>query len=75
MRRFARGESFDEQPVVDADSEALDFRAASESFKPVRNLARKDLQVLRLTTKHQGRMVPTVGGLLLFGRGEERERF
>ena len=32
LRRFARGESYDEQPMPGLDSEALDFRAASESF-------------------------------------------
>lgn len=34
LRRTARGESYDEQPMAGLDSEALDFRAASESFKP-----------------------------------------
>jgi ATP-dependent DNA helicase RecG len=42
LRRFARGEAFDEQPMPDLDSEALDFRAASESFAPVRTLRRTD---------------------------------
>ena len=32
LRRFARGETFDEQAMPECDSEALDFRAASESF-------------------------------------------
>lgn len=72
LRRFARGEAFDEQPLPDLDSEALDFRAASESFAPVRRIARRDLETLRLVTGHQGRKVPTVGGILLFGRGRER---
>ena len=72
LRRLVRGESFDEQPMPDADSEALDFRAASESFAAVRTLHRRDLATLRLTTDHQGRKVPTVGGLLLFGRERER---
>lgn len=72
MRRFARGESFDEQPMPELDSEALDFRAASESFAPVRDLTPTDLQTLRLVTEHQGRKVPTVGGVLLFGRDRER---
>src|SRR5436309_8397986 len=36
LRRFARGEGFDEQPLPELNSEALDFRAASESFAPVR---------------------------------------
>ncbi|MDP2955490.1 MAG: helix-turn-helix domain-containing protein, partial [Longimicrobiales bacterium] len=72
LRRFVRGEAFDEQPMPDLDSEALDFRAASESFAPVRTLARRDLLTLRLVTEYQGRNVPTVGGMLLFGRDRER---
>lgn len=72
LRRFARGEAFDEQPMPGFDSEALDFRPASESFAPVRKLARRDLETLRLVTGHQGRKVPTVGGILLFGRERER---
>ena len=72
LRRFARGEAFDEQPMPGLDSEGLDFRAASESFAPVRKLARRDLATLRLVTSHQGRDVPTVGGILLFGQARER---
>ena len=68
MRRFAIGESFDEWPMPEVNSEALDFRVASESFAPVRKLARGNLENLRLLTPHQGRLVPTVGGMLLFGR-------
>lgn len=72
FRRFARGEGFDEQAMPEVDSEDLDFRAASESFAPVRKLGRRDLDTLRLVTDHQGRKVPTVGGMLLFGRERER---
>lgn len=68
LRRFARGDAYDEQPLPALDSEAIDFRVASESFAPVRRLTRRDLQTLRLTTPYQGRIVPTVGGVLLFGR-------
>jgi ATP-dependent DNA helicase RecG len=72
LRRFTRGEGFDEQPMPELDSEALDFRAASESFRDVRKLTRRDLETLRFVTKHQGRVVPTVGGMLLFGIDRER---
>ncbi|MDQ7841380.1 MAG: hypothetical protein RDU83_10175 [bacterium] len=58
--------------MPDLDSEAIDFRAASESFAPVRALRRGDLVILRVTTRYQGRMVPTVGGVLLFSRDRER---
>ena len=46
--RSARGEALDERPMPELDSEALDFRAASESFAPVRKLTRADLETLRL---------------------------
>ena len=68
MRRSARHASFDEEPVVDLDSEAVDFRVASELFAGRRRLRRSDLASLGLTTSHQGRVVPTVGGVLLCGR-------
>jgi predicted HTH transcriptional regulator len=73
MRRYARQESFDEQPLPELNSEAIDFRVASELFAPRRKLRRADLRTLRLLTQHQGKEVPTVGGLLLFGRTAERQ--
>lgn len=72
MARYARQDSLDEQPMPELDSEAVDFRVASECFAPVRKLRRSDLRTLHLVTTHQGRTVPTVGGVLLFGvRREE----
>ncbi len=68
MRRFGQLETFDEQPIPELNSEALDFRAASELFAAIRKLAPSAFRNLRVTAKHQGREVPTVGGLLLFGR-------
>ncbi len=71
LGRLTRNESFDEQPMPALNSEAIDFRAASECFLPVRKLRRSDLPTLKLTVKHQGRWVPTVGGILLFGKDRE----
>ena len=68
MQRFAKGESFDERPMPALDSEALNFRVASELTSPVRKLTRRNIATLRLLTTHQARSVPTVGGLLLFGQ-------
>lgn len=67
-QRVARGQAYDEEPMIELDSEPIDFRAASESFARVRRLRRTDLQTLRLVTTHQGRRVPTIGGFLLFGQ-------
>jgi len=55
MRRYALGEGYDRQPMPELDSEAIDFRVASESFAPLRKLTRGDLATLRLTTPYQGR--------------------
>jgi predicted HTH transcriptional regulator len=71
LQRFARGQTYDEEPMADLDSEAIDFRAASASFARVRRLRRTDLQTLRLVTRHQGHHVPTIGGVLLFGKQRE----
>jgi len=65
-------DAFDEQPMPELDPEALDFRAASESFASVFKLVRRDLESVRLVTDHQGRKCPTVGRMLLFGAERER---
>jgi predicted HTH transcriptional regulator len=65
LKRWNRMDSFDEQAVPDLKSEAIDFRAASEFFAPYRQLTSQAWSTLRITTEHQGRQVPTIGGLLL----------
>ena len=55
-------------------SEAIDFRAASELFAPFRQLTTQAWSTLRVTTEHQWRQVPTIGGLLLFGK-DQFDRF
>lgn len=68
LSRYAQGRTFDEEPYPESKSEDIDFRAASESFRGIRDLRRGDLRTLRITTSYQGSVVPTVGGLLLFGK-------
>ena len=60
--------AFDEEPMADLDSEALDFAALSESFAGRRALGTKDLDTLGIVTRFQGRRVPTTAGVILFGR-------
>ena len=67
LQRVVRGRSYDEEALPELNSEALDFRVASECFAPVRRLTKKDLRTRQLLTTHQRREVPTVGGVLLFG--------
>lgn len=73
LKRIVTSESFDELPVLQCNSEAIDFRVTSESFKSFHQIKRSDLETLGLLTKHQGRLVPTVAGVILFGK--EREKY
>ncbi len=68
LRRWNRIESFDERIIPGLNSEAIDFRAASELLAPYRQLTSRSLSTLRIAAEHQGRQVPTIGGLLLFGK-------
>lgn len=71
IRRFVLGRSFDEEPLPEMNTEAIDFLLASECFGARRKLRKNDLKTLQLTTDHQSREVPTVGGILLFGRNRQ----
>ncbi len=71
MRRAALNLSYDEEPMPDINSEALDFRVASGLFSGLRKWSGRMAETLRLTMRYQGRQVPTVGGVLLFGNCRE----
>jgi predicted HTH transcriptional regulator len=73
LRRSAMNIAYDEEPMPHVNPEALDFRVASGLFAGLRAWNKHTPETLRLTTRHQGRLVPTVGGVLLFGI--ERERY
>jgi predicted HTH transcriptional regulator len=68
LRRYAVGRTFDEEPLPDLGLDDLDFAAAAEAFAGARKLTREDLITLGMLTTYQGRLVPTVGGIVLFGR-------
>ena len=68
LQRIKIIDSFDKQPMSALNSEAIDFRVASELFSSVRTLTKGDLESLMVVTTHQGKQVPTVGGIILFGK-------
>jgi len=72
MRRLSHRETFDEQPMPELNSEALDFRAASEYFQPVRVMRERDWLTLGMLVDYQGHRRPTTGGILLFGTEREK---
>jgi len=68
LQRLTKSESYDELPLPDLDSEAIDFRVASELFSEYRKLTKTGLETLKIVIRNQGRIVPTIGGMLLFGK-------
>jgi ATP-dependent DNA helicase RecG len=71
LKRTAEGKSFDEQVLPEKTIDDLDFSAAAACFERNRKLVEKDLESLRLVARYQGHLVPTVGGMLLFGKDRE----
>ncbi len=68
MSRLQSNGPFDEQPLPDFSSEALDLDLASELFPDRAPLTLPKLQSLRLIVEHQSKLVPTVAGVLLLGK-------
>ncbi len=72
LRRYTKVESYDEQLKPELSSEEVDFRAASEQFIDIKKLKALDLKTMHLIANYQGHEVPTVGGVILFGKNREK---
>ena len=68
LQRSVSGVSFDEISMPDLSSSDLDLDAAKKGFKGIRELNEEELITLKLLTWEQGRLVPTTGAMLLFGK-------
>ena len=73
LRRSAEGIVFDELPMPHLTVNDLGLDAARELFAHQHALTEQELLTLRLLTREQGRLVPTKGAVLLFGK--ERQRY
>ncbi len=73
LQRLARNTFFDEQPCPDANSEDIDFGAASELFAAVsRPLTPAKQRSLGLVVAQGERAIPSIGAVLLFGKNRGR---
>lgn len=64
---------FDETPCYHASEEDLDFEIAKKIFSKVsKKFTIQNRKSLSLLVVHQGRELPTIGGVLLFGKLEKR---
>lgn len=68
LGRAAQGVVFDELPMPELGPQDLDLQAAQRWFGPRRILDEKALTTLKLLRHEQGRLVPTQGAVLLFGK-------
>ncbi len=71
LKRFVMNQSYDEQPLPTLNAEAIDFKTTSEFFAPYKSIKPQDLKTLRMVVEYQGKIVPTVAGVLLFGKKRE----
>lgn len=72
LKRSVSRQFYDEYPMADLNPEAIDFRVASGFFSRKKKLNRKDLETLQLLVNHQGKKVPTIGGIILFSPQREK---
>jgi len=68
LQRTVEGVSFDEMPMPDLSVDDLDIEAAQKILGSKYTLDESSLLTLKLLTRHQGRLVPTKGAILLFGK-------
>ncbi|MCP1662143.1 MULTISPECIES: AlbA family DNA-binding domain-containing protein [Methanocalculus] len=71
LRRSVSGISFDEMPLPDLTGDDLDTDAARRQFRGQRDLTDEEILTLKLLVPVQGKLVPTTGGMLLFGKKRE----
>ena len=67
LQRGVAGISFDALPMPDLDLQALDLTAMQADFHG-RTVVERMLRSLKILVPHQGRLVPSQGGILLYGK-------
>ncbi|WP_053332696.1 AlbA family DNA-binding domain-containing protein [Candidatus Jidaibacter acanthamoebae] len=73
LKRSLSAKTFDEEIMYELNSEVINFRVASELFKPYRTLSEKDYYNLGIIAREQDKIYPSIGGILLFG--EDRLKY
>ncbi|KPA19264.1 ATP-dependent DNA helicase [Candidatus Magnetomorum sp. HK-1] len=64
LKRTTTGFAFDELPLPDLSINDLDLQAIRKKFDKAKKLTNNELLTLKLIKRVQGRMAPTIGGLL-----------
>lgn len=72
IKRSLVSKTFDEEVMYELSSEDIDFRVVSDLFKEHRILQDKDYYNLGICLKEQNKTLPTIGGIILFGKHKEK---
>ena len=67
LQRGVAGVSFDALPMPELTLDALDLKAIAKDFEGRNSIDERTLQSLRIMVKEQGKLVPSQGGILLYG--------
>lgn len=68
LRRSVEGVAFDEMPMPERSIDDIDTQAIAESIREKYPVGETQLRTLKLLVSHQGRLVPSKGAMILFGR-------
>jgi ATP-dependent DNA helicase RecG len=68
VERSTSPKSFDEELFYEINCEEIDFTLASQLFSPQRKLQQSDFVSLGVLEKKGKELIPTVGGVILFGK-------
>jgi len=67
LQHGVAGVSFDALPMPELTLDALDLKAIAKDFEGRNSIDERTLQSLRIMVKEQGKLVPSQGGILLYG--------
>jgi len=68
LHRSVEGTAFDAMPMPELTMDDLELDKAQQIFGNARKLDEQSLITLKLLTYHQGKLVPSKGAVLLFGK-------
>ncbi len=76
IKRSVTNQSYDQQAIPDLSKNALDLEKAKKAFKTVgKEMSEKKLQSLGILVPSNHGLVPSIGGLILFGKKKQRENY
>lgn len=68
LRRSVEGVAFDEMPMAELSIDDIDTQAIAQSAREKSPMGERELRTLKLLVPHQGRLVPSKGAIILYGR-------